>query len=359
MPIIQRQRRLLDSAIDHWHRWFGFNPGNRPFYPQNQLVYSYSGRSSIDLTQPQTSLGDISGELGWYPLDDAHRTISLWGGLEAPTGSVAKLTGDGAWDGAVWVHGAWRWPQWQLAAELGLAQPFGDEIFSGAAHRTSLFARFAATRALGSAWSLRAQLDGQTGRVEDSDLRFLGPSLQLTVGAIRRLRRRWRIEIWLRRRCRREHRSRHHFLSWDSPPKQCKIAPRSNFAISKGRPMYKTKIDLSEKVRRNVVVILNDRLADAIDLQSQVKQAHWNVKGPNFIALHELFDKISDVVLEQIDEIAERVTSLGRHRRRHRRGRRQAQQAEELSLEHHRRQGSSVLFIDAAVGLRQGGARGD
>src|ERR1700761_668799 len=75
--------------------------------------------------------------------------------------------------------------------------------------------------------------------------------------------------------------------------------------------MYKTKIDLSEKVRRNVIVILNDRLADAIDLQSQVKQAHWNVKGPHFIALHELFDKISDVVLEQIDEIAERITALG------------------------------------------------
>jgi starvation-inducible DNA-binding protein len=75
--------------------------------------------------------------------------------------------------------------------------------------------------------------------------------------------------------------------------------------------MYKTKIDLSEKLRRNVIVILNDRLSDAIDLQSQVKQAHWNVKGPHFIALHELFDKISDAVLEQIDEIAERITSLG------------------------------------------------
>ncbi len=75
--------------------------------------------------------------------------------------------------------------------------------------------------------------------------------------------------------------------------------------------MYKTKIDLSEKTRRNVNVMLNERLADAIDLQSQVKQAHWNVKGPNFIALHELFDKISDVLLEQIDTIAERITSLG------------------------------------------------
>jgi len=75
--------------------------------------------------------------------------------------------------------------------------------------------------------------------------------------------------------------------------------------------MYKTKIDLSEKTRRNVIVILNERLSDAIDLQSQVKQAHWNVKGPHFIALHELFDKISDAMLEEIDEIAERITSLG------------------------------------------------
>jgi starvation-inducible DNA-binding protein len=75
--------------------------------------------------------------------------------------------------------------------------------------------------------------------------------------------------------------------------------------------MYKTKIDLSEKIRRNVAAILNDRLADAIDLQSQIKHAHWNVKGPNFIALHELFDKISDLALEQTDEIAERITSLG------------------------------------------------
>jgi starvation-inducible DNA-binding protein len=75
--------------------------------------------------------------------------------------------------------------------------------------------------------------------------------------------------------------------------------------------MYKTKIDLSEKTRRNVIVILNERLSDAIDLQSQVKQAHWNVKGPHFIALHELFDKISDAMLEHIDEIAERITSLG------------------------------------------------
>jgi len=195
VPIIHDSGGFLDSAIDDWHRWFGFNRGNRPFYPKNEIVYAYSGLGRVDITQSQTSIGDISGEMGWYPIDDAHRTVSFWGGLEAPTGSVSKLTGDGAWDGAVWAHGALRWPQWQLAAELGLAQPFGDEIFAGNAHKTSVFARLAATRALGSLWSLRAQLDGQSGRVEDSEIRLLGPSLQLTVGAVRRLGEHWRLEF--------------------------------------------------------------------------------------------------------------------------------------------------------------------
>jgi hypothetical protein len=108
---------------------------------------------------------------------------------------VQSLTSDGAWDGALWAHAAVRLPKWQLAAELGLAQPFGDELFSGMAHRGSLFGRFAASRALNSSWSVRAQLDGQTGHVAGSDMRFLGPSLQLSVGAVRRMRGgRWRIE---------------------------------------------------------------------------------------------------------------------------------------------------------------------
>jgi hypothetical protein len=195
VPVIHDSGGFLDHIIDSWHQLFGFNQGDRPFYPKNALTYSYSGRGNVDLTQSQTSIGDISADVGWYPIDDAHRTVSFWGGLAAPTGSVSKLTGDGAWDGAVWAHGALRWPRWQFAAELGLAQPFGDEIFAGHAHVTSIFARFAATRALGQLWSLRAQLDGQTRRVADSDIRFLGPSLQLTVGAVRRLSERWRIEF--------------------------------------------------------------------------------------------------------------------------------------------------------------------
>jgi starvation-inducible DNA-binding protein len=75
--------------------------------------------------------------------------------------------------------------------------------------------------------------------------------------------------------------------------------------------MYTTKNDLSESIRTKVVQLLNARLADAIDLQTQMKQAHWNVKGPSFIALHELFDKINEEVEDYVDLIAERVVQLG------------------------------------------------
>src|SRR5437588_1973407 len=75
--------------------------------------------------------------------------------------------------------------------------------------------------------------------------------------------------------------------------------------------MYPTKNDLSEGTRREMIELCNARLADAIDLQTQMKQAHWNVKGPHFIALHELFDQINEEVEDYVDLIAERAVQLG------------------------------------------------
>jgi starvation-inducible DNA-binding protein len=75
--------------------------------------------------------------------------------------------------------------------------------------------------------------------------------------------------------------------------------------------LYPTKNDLPVEARSQVVGLLNQRLADAIDLQTQCKQAHWNVKGPSFIALHKLFDEINESVEEYVDLIAERVVQLG------------------------------------------------
>src|SRR2546430_15524181 len=75
--------------------------------------------------------------------------------------------------------------------------------------------------------------------------------------------------------------------------------------------MYTTKNDLPGITRADVIVILNARLADSIDLMHQAKQAHWNVKGPTFIALHKLFDEIVDAAEEYMDLLAERVVQLG------------------------------------------------
>ena len=75
--------------------------------------------------------------------------------------------------------------------------------------------------------------------------------------------------------------------------------------------MFDTRNDLPVNARVEVTELLNARLADAIDLGAQSKYAHWNVKGPNFIALHELFDKVAESLEDQVDVLAERITALG------------------------------------------------
>jgi starvation-inducible DNA-binding protein len=75
--------------------------------------------------------------------------------------------------------------------------------------------------------------------------------------------------------------------------------------------LLKTSIDIKEGIRERMIPVLNAQLADLSDLQSQTKQAHWNVKGSNFIALHELFDKLAAELADFADMTAERITALG------------------------------------------------
>jgi starvation-inducible DNA-binding protein len=75
--------------------------------------------------------------------------------------------------------------------------------------------------------------------------------------------------------------------------------------------LYPTKNDLPETTRVEVIGLLNQRLAECIDLQTQCKQAHWNVKGPSFIGLHKLFDEVNEDVEQYVDTIAERIVQLG------------------------------------------------
>src|SRR3954468_789398 len=72
---------------------------------------------------------------------------------------------------------------------------------------------------------------------------------------------------------------------------------------------FKSSIEVPEKGR--IIEILNARLADSTDLKTQTKHAHWNVKGPNFIQLHELFDQIAPHFDDYADLLAERAVQLG------------------------------------------------
>jgi starvation-inducible DNA-binding protein len=72
-----------------------------------------------------------------------------------------------------------------------------------------------------------------------------------------------------------------------------------------------TKNDQPLRRREEMNALLNQQLADVIDLQGQCKQAHWNVKGPQFYSLHKLFDKVHEAVSEYVDMIAERIVQLG------------------------------------------------
>lgn len=80
---------------------------------------------------------------------------------------------------------------------------------------------------------------------------------------------------------------------------------------SHAKKLRETRNDLPESTRSEVAKLLNARLADCVDLQTMCKQAHWNVRGPQFIALHKLFDEIHEEVEDYADLLAERVVQVG------------------------------------------------
>lgn len=81
--------------------------------------------------------------------------------------------------------------------------------------------------------------------------------------------------------------------------------------IDAARRFYPTRIDMPANLRAQVVAVLNQTLAATLDLKTQAKQAHWNVKGMDFLQLHELFDEIAGELEGYVDMVAERVTALG------------------------------------------------
>lgn len=77
--------------------------------------------------------------------------------------------------------------------------------------------------------------------------------------------------------------------------------------------MYESQIDLNKEICQKSIQCLDPALAAMTDLMLATKEAHWNVKGPTFIALHKLFDELNEEVEDYVDELAERIVQLGGH----------------------------------------------
>ena len=75
--------------------------------------------------------------------------------------------------------------------------------------------------------------------------------------------------------------------------------------------MYTTPNPLSEGARKNVASALLSVLVDGLDLHSQLKVAHWNIRGPQFAALHPLFESFAIALANHTDAVAERAVTLG------------------------------------------------
>ncbi|MGB7274935.1 MAG: DNA starvation/stationary phase protection protein Dps [Geitlerinemataceae cyanobacterium] len=89
------------------------------------------------------------------------------------------------------------------------------------------------------------------------------------------------------------------------------LVNNTNNVDSPRMTFHATRIDIPEDTRRQVAESLNQTLATTLDLKTQVKQAHWTVKGMDFFQLHELFDQMASQLEEYVDMVAERITALG------------------------------------------------
>lgn len=189
LPVIHRSAGVLDRFIDDWHGFFGLPRGERPGRPRNAYAIDYQRAGQPAVEAPAgTALGDLALEAGRTIAATPTGRLDGWLGVEAPTGSRARLTGNGALDAAAWLAAETRLgTSWSLAGRAGLSV-VGGSVAGLPLERSFGFASVAlgwdATPRLGAV----LQLDGHSAIAERSALAFLGRAVALTVGGRYRLR---------------------------------------------------------------------------------------------------------------------------------------------------------------------------
>lgn len=197
VPVFHDGGGVLDDAIDSWHDAFGFSEGSRPNIESGALRFRYTNAAGTLLeTESHTGLGDTAIEGGYLLSQTANATLRAWLGVELPTGERSHLTGNDAWDVGAWLEGdvspseRWRLDGRAGAVRSGSAEPLPLEPRSWVA-----FGSVGVTWVALASLDLRLQVDAHDGFFEDTELKFLGPAVVLSVGAEYRTSAGWRFQF--------------------------------------------------------------------------------------------------------------------------------------------------------------------
>lgn len=189
LPVIHRGAGVLDSFIEGWHSFFGLPQGERPSRPRNVYEISYQRTGLAAVEAPSgTALGDLALEAGRALVATPDGRLEGWVGIEVPTGSRTRLTGNSALDAAGWLAGETRLGRsWSLAGRAGLSYVGGDATAGLPLERALGFATAALAWAATERLAAVVQLDAHSAIARGSDLKFLGDATQLTIGGRYRL----------------------------------------------------------------------------------------------------------------------------------------------------------------------------
>jgi hypothetical protein len=194
LPFVHYGGGLLDPVIDSWHTLLGLDGASRLHRREGQLAIEYSGQdASIRIDRSQSGIGDMSLEVGRKLVAQREFALSVWGGLELPTGDAARLTGNDAIDAGLWLSGDWQ-PLSRLSfgTTMGGTRLGSGDLLEGPRADwvgfASLYGRWDSSDRL----YFQAQLDAHNSYLSSTRIPILGSATILTVGGGYRTLSGWR-----------------------------------------------------------------------------------------------------------------------------------------------------------------------
>jgi len=197
LPLSSHRAGSLDSFIDDFHDAFGFPGGERPNYPTDQFLFSYtrSGQELLRIDTPNRGIGDLSIDLAYQLSSNAQYAHSLWASIKLPTGDEQILTGSGKADTSIWLAAENNFsPDWSRYYNIGLLLTGKSSVLSEIQKNEILFGTAGLEWRIFRAITLNIQLDFHTAFYQ-SKTTFLGDSVQISSGGHIKIDKNRRIDI--------------------------------------------------------------------------------------------------------------------------------------------------------------------